>query len=117
MKLAILATLTIGATAFAPSPKVTTRSMALNADLAKEVGAQAPLGFFDPAGYATEENFDTYRYIELKHGRVAMLAVVGYLTTYSGVRLPGLEGTPSGFAAWSAVPADVWFQMVATWTM
>lgn len=91
--------------------------MALNADITKEVGAQAPLGFWDPANMASEENFDELRYVELKHGRVAMLAVVGYLTTYAGVRLPGLEGTPSGFAAWGAVPADVWFQMVATWAM
>ena len=29
----------------------------------------------------------------------AMLAVVGYLTTYAGVRLAGMESMPAGFAA------------------
>ena len=38
-----------------------------------------------------------------------MLAVVGYLTTYAGVRLDGMESMPSGFAAlspsaWGADP-------------
>ena len=28
-----------------------------------------------------------------------MLAVVGYLTTYAGVRLDGMENMPAGFAA------------------
>ena len=38
-----------------------------------------------------------------------MLAVVGYLTTYAGVRLDGMESMPTGFAAlspsvWAANP-------------
>ena len=35
----------------------------------------------------------------VKHGRVAMLAVVGYLTTAAGVRLPGYENAEAGFGA------------------
>jgi hypothetical protein len=35
--------------------------------------------FFDPLGLATDDNFSRYREAELKHGRVAMLAVVGSL--------------------------------------
>lgn len=46
------------------------------------VGASAPLGFFDPLGLAkcSQETLNNYREAELKHGRTAMLAVVGFLT-------------------------------------
>ena len=63
---------------------------------------QMPLGAFDPLKVmddADQGKFDTWREIEIKHGRVAMLAVTGYLTTYAGVRFPGAEDVPSGFAA------------------
>jgi hypothetical protein len=66
-----------------------------------------PLGFFDPLGAVADgnkENFDRLRWVELKHGRVAMLAVVGYLVTYAGVRFPGAEDIPSGFAALDNLP-------------
>jgi hypothetical protein len=64
-----------------------------------------------------KENFDRLRWVELKHGRIAMLAVVGYLVTYAGVRFPGAEDIPSGFAALDNLPGMVWAQMIATWTM
>ena len=47
------------------------------------VGVSAPLGFFDPLGFsnkASPEQLAKYRESELKHGRVAMLAVLGYLS-------------------------------------
>ncbi|CAB1113705.1 LHCP [Ectocarpus sp. CCAP 1310/34] len=46
------------------------------------VGASAPLGFFDPMGFSKgpAERLNAYRESELKHGRTAMLAVVGFLT-------------------------------------
>lgn len=52
------------------------------------VGASAPLGFFDPLGLAkcSEETLNTYREAELKHGRTAMLAVVGFLTQVKELR-------------------------------
>lgn len=87
MKLAVLATIAASAAAFAPAPVAQTSRTALAADLSKELGAQAPLGFFDPMGIVADgdkENFDRLRWVELKHGRIAMLAVVGYLTTYAG---------------------------------
>eukprot|EP00550_Attheya_septentrionalis_P008960 CAMPEP_0198279784 /NCGR_PEP_ID=MMETSP1449-20131203/11_1 /TAXON_ID=420275 /ORGANISM="Attheya septentrionalis, Strain CCMP2084" /LENGTH=42 /DNA_ID= /DNA_START= /DNA_END= /DNA_ORIENTATION= len=37
-----------------------------------ELGAQAPLGFFDPLGLVDDqdqEKFDRLRYVEIKHGR------------------------------------------------
>merc|ERR1719486_1140774 len=45
-------------------------------------GITGPLGFFDPAGFssgASEGKVRFYREVELKHGRVAMLAALGFL--------------------------------------
>ena len=47
-------------------------------------GITGPLGFFDPVGFSTspdvsEGKVKFYREVELKHGRVAMLASLGFL--------------------------------------
>lgn len=124
MKLIITASLLASAAAFAPAMQQQTASSALSAKstsvFADEIGAQMPLGFFDPLGLVEDgdkEQFEHLRWVELKHGRVAMLAVVGYLTTYAGVRFPGAEDMPAGFAALSATPGMVWAQMIATWAL
>jgi len=120
MKLAALTLLFGSAAAFAPAytGKVST---ALNLDATKEIGAQAPLGFYDPLQVCgdnpidyPEEEFSRLRYIELKHGRCAMLATVGYLVTESGSRFPGAQDMPNGFAALDAMPGMVKAQMFAT---
>jgi hypothetical protein len=47
MKLvALLSTLVASATAFAPAPKVA-KTTALNVEIKNQIGAQAPLGFFE----------------------------------------------------------------------
>jgi len=120
MKLAVLAALAGSTAAFSPSHLTQSSTTALNADLSGEVGAQAPLGFFDPLGLVADgdkENFDRLRWVELKHGRISMLAVVGYLTTYAGVRFPGAEDIPAGFANLDNLPGMVWAQLIATWAM
>jgi len=103
MKLFALAALAGSAAAFAPASTSSGRpSTSVSLDIKGELGAQMPLGAFDPLnimGDADQSKFDTWREIEIKHGRVAMLAVTGYLTTYAGVRFPGAEDWPSGFAA------------------
>jgi len=46
------------------------------------IGALDPIGFFDPLGFADKANDNIlrqYREAELTHGRVAMLAVIGFL--------------------------------------
>ena len=79
------------------------------------LGAQPPLGLFDPLGLlndADEDRFDRLRYVELKHGRICMLAVLGHIVTSAGIRLPGnidysgttFESIPAGLAAVTAIP-------------
>lgn len=87
---AILAAL-VGAAAFAPSSQKASSS-ALKMAFKGEMGAQAPLGFWDPLGLlknADQERFDRLRTVETKHGRVAMLAILGHIVTTAGIRLPG----------------------------
>jgi hypothetical protein len=111
----ILATLVGSSAAFAPS-QTTSRSTSSLAAFDSEIGAQAPLGFFDPLGLlndADSTRFNRLRYVEIKHGRVAMLAVLGHIVTTAGVRFPGdidYHGTsfasiPAGIAALPAVGA------------
>merc|ERR1712048_826779 len=48
-----------------------------------ELGVQAPVGFWDPAGFCKDgdaELFKRRRVTEIKHGRVSMLATMGYIT-------------------------------------
>ena len=48
-----------------------------------ELGVQDPVGFWDPAGFTADgsvENFKRRRQTELKHGRISMLATMGYIT-------------------------------------
>jgi len=124
MKTAIVASLIAGAAAFAPSQQSARTSVSTNMAFENELGAQAPLGFFDPLGLVADGDqakFDRLRYVEIKHGRICMLAVVGYLVTEAGIRLPGdidysgtsFESIPGGFAALSAIPSAGLAQIVA----
>mmetsp|Transcript_35614 Transcript_35614/g.77983 ORF Transcript_35614/g.77983 Transcript_35614/m.77983 type:complete len:202 (+) Transcript_35614:113-718(+) len=105
MKTILSALLVSSAVAFAPATTKSTPSNAVvlsESKFASEVGAMPPLGFFDPLGVVEDgdaENFSRWREIELKHGRVAMLAITGYLYTLAGNRLPGMEEVGSGFKA------------------
>merc|ERR1719254_114736 len=80
-----------------------------------ELGVQAPVGFWDPAGLAKDgdsEAFKRRRETEIKHGRVSMLACLGYIVP-EYFKLPGFcspsgglafEQIPNGLAALSEVP-------------
>ena len=125
MKLATLALIAGSAAAFAPS-KVAQTSTSLKA-FENELGVQPPLGFFDPLGLladADQDRFDRLRYVEVKHGRIAMLAFLGQITTRNGVHLPGdidysgntFESFPNEWAAISgpdAIPSAGLAQIVA----
>jgi len=83
------------------------------------VGSLPPLGYWDPLGliengpYGTpEENFFHYRSVELKHGRIAGVAIVGLLTAettrFTGELSPSehlkFSDLPNGLAGLKAMP-------------
>ena len=90
-----------------------------------ELGVQAPVGFWDPAGFTADgsvENFKRRRQTELKHGRISMLATMGYITPEITGKFPGylspsaglkFADVPNGLAAISKVPAAGWGQILA----
>jgi hypothetical protein len=67
-------------------------------------------GLFDPLGLienGDQDRFDRLRYVEVKHGRICMLAFLGNIITRAGVHLPGsidqagnsFDSYPNGWAA------------------
>merc|ERR1711988_34167 len=93
-----------------------------------EIGVTPPLGVWDPltllATPVTYPRRDYNRYVELeiKHGRIAMLACLGVITTEAGFRWPGyisksldlkFTDIPGGaLDSYAAVPALGWLQIV-----
>lgn len=77
MKSFLSAFLIGSAAAFAPN-QVGKATTSLNSLEDRNIGATAPLGFFDPLGYITDDaKFARYRSVERKHGRIAMVAMLG----------------------------------------
>jgi len=114
MKSAILISLIASAAAFAPAKQAETVT-SLGA-FESELGAQEPLGFFDPLGLVEDGDqakFERLRYVELKHGRICMLAFVGQIVTRAGLHLPfsidlngdAFDSYPDGWAAISGPDA------------
>merc|ERR1712122_234274 len=57
-----------------------------------ELGVQAPVGFWDPVGFTKdgdEASFKRRRSVEIKHGRVCMLATIDYIIPEITGKLPG----------------------------
>lgn len=120
MKLALAATTLATASAFVGTSPAAARS-ALSAasydpsdfsDAANLPGVLDPTGFFDPAGFAadaSESELKRFREAEIMHGRVAMLATVGFLVGESGAT-PLFDGAINGIAInqfWQ-VPTSFW---------
>merc|ERR1711935_105538 len=117
-----MGTLIASAAAFAPAQqKASSTSLSAFEDA---LGAQPPLGLYDPLGLlddADEERFNRLRYVEIKHGRVSMLAFLGNIITRAGLHLPGsidkagdsFDSFPNGYAAVTAIPGAGVLQLVA----
>jgi len=114
MKLALASLLAGSATAFssfpAPAAPAVRTSTALNAFTVDNMpGALAPMGFFDPLGFAANADENTlkrYREAEVTHGRVAMLAVIGFLVGEA------VEGSSFLFDAQISGPAISHFEQI-----
>merc|ERR1719159_472618 len=89
-----------------------------------ELGVQEPVGFWDPLGFTADGDsaaFRRRRSVELKHGRICMIAATGYIVPeyfkFPGFISPsaGLSfaDIPNGLAAISKVPTLGWAQIVA----
>merc|ERR1719188_2295117 len=90
-----------------------------------ELGVQPPVGYWDPLGLASSGDTAQYarrRETELKHGRISMLACIGFIVPeyfkFPGFLSPksglSFEDVPTGLAAITKVPSLGWVQIVAT---
>lgn len=103
------------------APKTVARAVApVMSAYENEIGVIDPTGFFDPLGLSEnidQETFDRYRTCELKHGRAAQLAVIGYVVPefyrFPGEIAPGIKfaDVPNGVAALDVIPSLGWAQI------
>jgi hypothetical protein len=95
MKLALFSTLVSAAAAFAPATTGPTKTSLASAksDLeALAVKLNPQIGFYDPLnladanfwGFGNEATIGFLRQSEIKHGRIAMFAFVGYIVQSNG---------------------------------
>eukprot|EP00930_Biecheleria_cincta_P016925 TRINITY_DN135_c0_g1_i9.p1 TRINITY_DN135_c0_g1~~TRINITY_DN135_c0_g1_i9.p1 ORF type:complete len:468 (+),score=94.99 TRINITY_DN135_c0_g1_i9:49-1452(+) len=68
---------------------------------------------FDPLDLGnTDAKMDRYTAVEIKHGRISMIAVMGYILP-EVFRFPGCEDFKSGLGALGSIPLEGWIQLVA----
>uniref|UniRef100_A0A7S0Q5U9 Uncharacterized protein n=1 Tax=Coccolithus braarudii TaxID=221442 RepID=A0A7S0Q5U9_9EUKA len=80
-------------------------------------GISAPLGFFDPLDYcgeASEGKIKFYREVELKHGRVAMLASLGFIVAENFHPLFGGAIDVPSYIAFQETPLQTFWPAVVT---
>ncbi|CAK9037608.1 unnamed protein product [Durusdinium trenchii] len=94
-------------------------------DASKELGACPPLGYWDPFGmmaFQDEEKFRRNRELELKHGRICMVATIGMIVPdlfgrFGGDLSPSLglkfSDIPCTIEAIYKVPVAGWLQVFA----
>lgn len=77
------------------------------------VGVSPPINEkWDPLNLgSTEQKMERYAEVEIKHGRISMLACIGYVMPEI-FRFPGCENFKSGLGALSTLPAEGWVQLV-----
>ena len=67
-----------------------------------ELGVQEPVGFWDPAGFTADGDVSAFkrrRSVELKHGRISMMATMGFLTARESMTS---EQTTDNMVQWLA---------------
>merc|ERR1712094_162576 len=102
----LFATLIASAAAFAPAPVAKTSTSLKVNEL--ELGVTEPLGVYDPLGWldSEPEAFERRRAVERKHGRIAMMAVVGTIVHNNHIVFDGYI-SPSNNLKFSDVPTGI----------
>jgi len=132
LKLAVLASILSSAAAFAPAQvgRADTCVSESKADLEVLAKKLNPIvGFYDPLnlaeaefwGESNESTIGFLRHAEIKHGRVAMFAFVGYIVHANGIKFPWamqMDGTPfpdntNPPALWDAISDDAKWQILS----
>jgi len=78
-------------------------------------GVTGPLGFWDPLGFSTEASEGKllfYREVELKHGRICMLASLGILVAENFHPLFGGDIDVPAYVAFQQTPLETFWQAV-----
>ena len=100
------------------APKVSRTSMQLSIDEVKsDSGVSAPFGYFDPAGLMSnsdqlDEAYSFYKEVEIKHGRVAMLAALGFLVGEKFHPLFGGDIDTPSYVAFQQTPLQKFWPIV-----
>lgn len=117
MKTSILFSLIASVAAFTPSTVPKTSSIQVSAWRDETVtGITPPVGFWDPFGFSNGKSDKVmmyYRESELKHGRVAMAACLGWFITAGGVH-PAFDSSLSSnpLEAARELPFVAWLQFI-----
>lgn len=113
----LLAALVAVANAFAPSGRVTSSSMQMNFAGGLPGNEGPELKNFDPLKIAEKspEWVLFFREAEIKHGRIAMLATLGFIITDLGLKLPGDVHQVSSVAAHNAAVSSGAMVQILLW--
>jgi len=86
-------------------------------DVKDLAGISEPLGFFDPVGFTTDKSegkIRFYREVELKHGRLGMLAALGFLVGENFHPLFGGDIDAPAYLAFQQTPLQTFWPYVVT---
>merc|ERR1719157_338458 len=86
-------------------------------DVKELAGITAPLGFFDPVGFTTDKSegkIRFYREVELKHGRLGMLAALGFLVGENFHPLFGGDIDAPAYLAFQQTPLQTFWPYVVS---
>merc|ERR1719162_212180 len=86
-------------------------------DVKELAGITAPLGFFDPVGFTTDKSEGKvrfYREVELKHGRLGMVAALGFLVGENFHPLFGGDIDAPAYLAFQQTPLQTFWPYVVS---
>jgi light-harvesting complex I chlorophyll a/b binding protein 1 len=114
--------------ALAPrAPTQAASAVSMTAIRPGDIGTTRPLGVWDPLGLMTKmpDKYRRWQEMEIKHGRIAMAAVLHVIVTGAGYKWSGycsylsfpplkFDDIPAGtLGSWAALPQAGWAQIVA----